>query len=205
MFESPDRLVLGLATGIVFGFLLQKGRVAKYQVILGQLLLKDWTVLKIMLTAIAVGAIGVYGLVALGMANLHIKPVLLGGVLIGGILFGIGITIFGYCPGTGVAACGEGRKDAMVGVAGMLAGAGVFVGWYPVFLSIIESLGDEGKVTVPDATGISAVVWVLLLISLTAVVGRFFQDSPANLNHTARTIHSSESHESSRFPSRKFP
>lgn len=38
MFESPDRLVLGLATGIVFGFFLQKGRVAKYQVILGQLL-----------------------------------------------------------------------------------------------------------------------------------------------------------------------
>lgn len=67
------------------------------------------------------------------MANLHIKPVLLGGVLIGGILFGIGIAIFGYCPGTGVAACREGRKDAMAGVAGMLAGASVFMGMYPAF------------------------------------------------------------------------
>jgi hypothetical protein len=43
-FESPTNLMLGLITGIGFGFLLQKGRVAKYQTILGQLLLKDWSV-----------------------------------------------------------------------------------------------------------------------------------------------------------------
>ncbi|MEO8325724.1 MAG: YeeE/YedE thiosulfate transporter family protein [Nitrospirota bacterium] len=194
MFESPDRLVLGLVTGILFGFLLQKGGVAKYQVILGQLLLKDWTVLKIMLKAIAVGAIGVYGLVALNMAKLHIKPVLLGGVLLGGILFGIGIAIFGYCPGTGVAACGEGRKDAMVGVAGMLAGAGVFVGMYPKFSSIAESLGDEGKVTLPDATGIPAVVWILFLVSLTAIIGLIFQHSRASLTQRGKAIPPSESH-----------
>jgi hypothetical protein len=42
--ESPVNLALGLLTGIAFGFLLQKGRVAKYQTILGQLLLKDWSV-----------------------------------------------------------------------------------------------------------------------------------------------------------------
>ena len=52
MFESPEQLVLGLITGVAFGFLLQKGRVAKYQTILGQLLLKDWTVVKIMATAV---------------------------------------------------------------------------------------------------------------------------------------------------------
>jgi uncharacterized membrane protein YedE/YeeE len=177
MFESPERLLLGLVTGMVFGFLLQKGRVAKYDVILGQLLLKDWTVLKIMLTAIAVGAIGVYGLVALDMASLHIKPMLWGGVLAGGILFGIGIAVFGYCPGTGVAACGERRKDAMVGVAGMLAGAGVFVGMYPALSPLIQSLGDEGKVTLSDATGIFPVAWILVIIGITVGVGLLFRHS----------------------------
>jgi uncharacterized membrane protein YedE/YeeE len=204
MFESPERLLLGLVTGMVFGFLLQKGRVAKYDVILGQLLLKDWTVLKIMLTAIAVGAIGVYGLVALDMASLHIKPMLWGGVLAGGILFGIGIAVFGYCPGTGVAACGEGRKDAMVGVAGMLAGAGVFVGLYPAFVSIIESLGDEGKVTLPDATGIPVVVWILLIIGMTAVVGLISRNSWADQNETGKPTHSNRSHESRRYSSHKL-
>jgi uncharacterized protein len=154
MFESPERLALGLLTGMIFGFLLQKGRVAKYQVILGQLLLKDWTVLKIMVTAIAVGAPGVYLLAELQMASLHVKPMVVGGVIVGGIFFGIGIAIFGYCPGTGVAACGEGRKEAMVGVAGMLAGAAVFVKEFAFFSPIIRNFGDWGRITLPEATAL---------------------------------------------------
>ena len=50
MFEDRGRLLLGLVSGIAFGFLLQKGRVAKFRVIMGQFLLKDWTVVKIMLS-----------------------------------------------------------------------------------------------------------------------------------------------------------
>ncbi len=106
MFDSPEKLALGLLTGIVFGFLLQKGRAAKYHVIVGQFLLKDWTVVKIMLTAVLVGSVGVYALVQTDWASLHIRPALLGGVLLGGVCFGIGIVVFGYCPGTSVAACG---------------------------------------------------------------------------------------------------
>jgi hypothetical protein len=48
MFESPDKLILGFLTGVLFGFLLQKGRVAKFEVIVGQFLLRDWTVVKTM-------------------------------------------------------------------------------------------------------------------------------------------------------------
>lgn len=48
MFDTPGKLALGLLTGIVFGFLLQKGRAAKFHVIVGQFLLRDWTVVKIM-------------------------------------------------------------------------------------------------------------------------------------------------------------
>lgn len=60
----------------------------------------------------------------------------------GGIFFGVGLAIFGYCPGTGVAACGEGRKDAVVGVVGMLAGAWVFVWMYPLLGPLIRDYGD---------------------------------------------------------------
>ena len=72
--ESPIHLALGLVTGIAFGFLLQKGRVAKYQTILGQLLLKDWTTFKIMITGILTGSMGVYFLVERGAASLDIWP-----------------------------------------------------------------------------------------------------------------------------------
>lgn len=166
MFDTPEKLILGLLTGIAFGFFLQKGRVAKFDVILGQLLLKDWTVVKIMATAIAVGSVGVYALVAMGMATLHIKPALLGGVITGGLLFGAGMAVFGYCPGTGVAASGEGHRDAMVGVAGMLCGAAVYVALYPSLKPMITALADWGKITLPEAASTSPWPWVLGLVAV---------------------------------------
>ena len=160
MFDSPERLLLGLLTGIVFGVLLQKGRVAKFPVIVGQFILKDWTFAKVMGTAVVVGSVGVYALVALGRAHLQIKPFLPGGVLLGGICFGVGMAVYGYCPGTGVAACGEGKPDAIVGVLGMLTGALAFVAAFPALKPVIEGLGDMGKLTLPEATGTSPWLWV---------------------------------------------
>lgn len=166
MFDAPEKMILGLLTGMAFGFFLQKGRVAKFDVILGQLLLKDWTAVKIMATAIAVGSVGVYALVTMEMATLHIKPALLGGVITGGVLFGAGLAVFGYCPGTGVAASGEGHPDAMVGVAGMLSGAAVYVALYPNLQPMITALADWGKITLPQATSTSPWPWVLGLVAI---------------------------------------
>ena len=160
MFDSPERLGLGLFTGIVFGFLLQKGRVAKFEVIVGQFLLKDWTVVKTMGTAVFVGAVGVYTLLWADLASLHIRPELFGGVLSGAVCFGIGMAVFGYCPGTSVAGCGEGRRDAMAGVVGMLAGAAAFVALFPTLQPLIKGLGDWGKITLPEMTHTSPWLWI---------------------------------------------
>ncbi len=173
MFESPSRLLLGLVSGILFGFLLQKGRVAKFRVILGQFLLIDWTVAKIMLTAVAVGAVGVWSMLAMGWIELHIKATVFGGIIIGGLLFGFGMAVFGYCPGTSVAACGEGRRDAMVGVAGMLFGALIFVLTFPFMEGPIKAWGDWGKVTLPDVTGISPWIYIAALMVATLLVRLF--------------------------------
>jgi uncharacterized protein len=161
MFEPLPKLLLGLVTGIVFGFLLQKGRVAKHRVIVDQFRLRDFTVLKIMATAIVVGGIGVYALASLGVVSLHIKPALWGGVLAGGVFFGLGIVVLGYCPGTTFAAAGEGHRDAIFGIAGMFAGALLFVLAYPALKPLIEGLGDGGKLTWPDVTGLSAAAFLL--------------------------------------------
>ena len=166
MFDSPERLLLGLLTGVAFGVLLQKGRVAKFPVIVGQFILKDWTVAKVMGTAVVVGSLGVYALVASGQAHLHVKPFLIAGVLMGGVCFGVGMAVFGYCPGTGVAACGEGKPDAIVGVLGMLAGALVFVVAFPALQPVIKGLGDMGKLTLPEATGTSPWLWVAALLGV---------------------------------------
>ena len=179
MFDEPAKLVLGLLTGIVFGFLLQKGRAAKFHVIIGQFLLKDWTVVKIMGTAVVVGSIGVYALVAMDLASLHVKPLLLGGVLLGAVCFGTGMAVFGYCPGTSVAACGEGRRDAMVGVLGMLVGAGIYVALFPTLQPIIKGLGDAGKITLPQVTGTSPWPWVVGLVVVGTVALWLLRRTPS--------------------------
>lgn len=159
MFEPWTRLLLGLITGLLFGFLLQKGRVAKFRTIVGQFLLKDFTVVKIMGTAILVGGAGILYLHSEGYVEMHIKPLLLGGVLIGGFCFGAGMALLGYCPGTGVAACGEGRRDAMVGVLGMLVGAGVYVAAYPWLQPIVHAWYEGGELTWPAWTNTEPWYW----------------------------------------------
>ena len=172
MFDEPLKLVLGLVTGIVFGVLLQKGQVAKFQRILGQFLLKDGTVFKIIATAIVVGSIGVHALIALGLASFHIQTASVGRMLIGGTLFGIGMAIFGLCPGISVAACGEGRRDAMIGVLGMFFGAGTYVALFARLHPVFKLMSDWGKVTLPQITGTSPWIWILALavVSTSALV-----------------------------------
>ena len=59
MTKSKNKLLQGLIIGIIFGFLLQKGGVSKYDIIMGQLRLTDFTVVKIILTAIVVTMLGI--------------------------------------------------------------------------------------------------------------------------------------------------
>jgi hypothetical protein len=175
-FEDPSQLMLGLVTGIGFGFLLQKGRVAKYQTILGQLLLKDWTAFKIMLTASATGAVGVYFLVERGVASLDVWPFQPAALILGAIFFGIGIAVLGYCPGTGMAGAGEGSQDAMVGVLGMITGAGVLVIGFNWLEPLALALGDFGRLTIPAVLGTSPwpiiVAFVLGALAVLWLIGR---------------------------------
>lgn len=144
------QLIFGLITGVLFGILLQRAEVIRYDRQLGALLLKDMTIVKFMLSTILVGMVGVYLLVDLDLAKLSIKPLILGGNILGGLIFGAGWALLGYCPGTAAAAVGEGRLDALAGLAGMLLGAAVFAEAYPALKATVLTWGDFGKVTLPQ-------------------------------------------------------
>lgn len=170
---------IGLITGMIFGALLQRARVIRYDKQIGVLLFKDWTVLKFMLSAIAVGMVGVYILKDAGIAKLALKPMIFGAVIFGGLLFGAGWALLGYCPATSMAALGEGRVDAFWGILGMILGAGLFSHAYPWLKKTVISWGDLGKLTIPQILHVNhwvviAVVLILLIILkyLTAGVAR---------------------------------
>ena len=153
-------ILIAIILGVLFGILLHKGGVTDYGRIVDLFRFRDFTVLKIMLTAIVVGGIGVHVLVANGAAAWEIKGADLVPLLIGSALFGIGMVVFGYCPGTGIAAAATGKLDALAGVAGMLAGGVVYGLSFPWLRSTLFGIQDLGKVSLPQVTGVPAWVWL---------------------------------------------
>lgn len=134
--NQPLQLILGAGIGVLFGFLLQRGQATNYGVILGQLMLRDFTVIKIMLTAIVTGMVGIFFLNRTGWVRYHIKKGSFGASIIGGLIFGAGMALLGYCPGTNGAAVGQGSLDALLGgVPGLIAGTILYAMIYPLFKS----------------------------------------------------------------------
>ena len=161
--EKPRlQLLIGLLIGIIFGFLLQKGGLTQYDVIIGQLLLEDFTVLKIMITAIIIGKLGVHMMTHLGIAQLHPKPGSVGSSIIGGLIFGIGFGLLGYCPGTIAGAVGQGSWDALLGgVVGIIIGMTLFAAFYPRLELTVLSIGDFGERTIPQMMKVNP--WVIVI------------------------------------------
>jgi uncharacterized membrane protein YedE/YeeE len=168
-------LAAGLATGILFGFLLQKGRVLRYDKQLGALRLQDMTIVKFMLSHLLVAMVGVYALSDLGVVKLSVRSLNLGANIIGGLLFGLGWGLLGYCPGTSLGAIGEGRWDALWGIFGMLVGAGIYAEAYPFLKKTVLSWGVLGRLTLPQVLGVNHWLVIIIFILGSLLLFRFFE------------------------------
>ena len=169
--NRAGQLVLGLLFGMIFGFLLQKGGVGKYQVLMGMLLLEDFTVLKVMMSAMIVGMLGIYSLHAAGLVKLHIKPTRYAANTIGGLLFGAGFALAAYCPGTSAAAMGQGNFDALAVMLGLMAGSYVFAeasGW---IAKHVNPWGNRGELTLDRVFGVKPKTFVpVMAVALVLVL-----------------------------------
>ncbi len=122
-------IILAIILGSLFGFALHRVGATNPQVIINMLRLTDLHLVKVILFAIAVSST----LMFIGMAAGLIDPAHLSvkanywGVFAGGVILGVGWVLAGYCPGTGVAAIGDGRKDAIFFVFGGLCGAFIYM------------------------------------------------------------------------------
>ena len=107
-------ILIGLTMGVVFGFALEKSRVFEPGIIVGQMQLRTFIMLKVFLTAVATGAVALAVMHGVGLVTLAPKPTLYGADIIGGLVLGAGIALAGACPGTVMAQVGVGYCDALV-------------------------------------------------------------------------------------------
>lgn len=168
------QILLGLVSGVIFGFFLQKGGVTEYAVIIGQLRLTDFTVVTVMLSAVLVGMIGIYAMKTGGLVRLHCKTGSVGSTVIGGLIFGAGFALLGYCPGTAAGAVGTGALDAVMGMIGIVIGSGIFARLYPYLDRLILNRGAFPSVTIPEMVGIRPEVVVIIVAALIIVLLSLF-------------------------------
>jgi len=166
-------LIIGFLIGCAFGAILFLGGASSYRKILGTLLLKDMTIIKLMMTAIGVGTLGIYLLDQGGMANMSIKPAYIWGVVTGSVIFGIGWAVSGYCPGTCLVGSAEGKKDAIATLVGALVGALIFSMVFPTLDQLLLQNADFGKITVQSLLGING-LYLAIPMSMALLFTAFF-------------------------------
>ena len=119
-------ILTGVLMGIVFGFALEKSRVFEPGIIVGQMQLRNFIMLKIFLTAVATGAVVLAVLNGLGYVKLQPKAAIYAADIVGGLILGAGISLAGAFPGTTLAQIGVGYRDALFTLFGGLCGAVAF-------------------------------------------------------------------------------
>ena len=153
--------VLGLSLGLLFGFTLEKSRAFEPGLVVGQLQLRRFVMIKVWLSAIATALICVTLLDELGGVHLHPKPLLLFGDLAGGLLFGCGMALAGGCPAAVMAQFGAGYKDVWFTLAGGVAGVGAYAALEPSLRPLLAE--TPGLLSVSDLSAMPAIAWAVAI------------------------------------------
>ncbi len=163
----------GLLSGLLFGYVLENAGFASPRKLTAQFRFTDWSVFKVMFTAIIVAAIGLYVAMAIGwmpVNGVYIPTTFFWATLTGGALIGAGMAVGGYCPGTSTVAFATGRLDALVFMIGMLLGTGLFAGLFNSIKGFyLAGQGPQAQ-TLDGLLGIP--IWaVLIILIVVAVLG----------------------------------
>jgi hypothetical protein len=158
----------GVLMGVVFGFALEKSRVFEPGMIVGQMQLRNFIMLKVFLVAVATGAVVLAALNGFGYVKLQPKAAIYAADLVGGLILGAGIALAGACPGTTLAQIGVGYRDAIFTMIGGLCGAVAF-GYAQPWLDR-NLIGTAPKLTFADLIGLPYWQGALALAAAIVVV-----------------------------------
>ncbi|MBU4432842.1 MAG: YeeE/YedE family protein [Alphaproteobacteria bacterium] len=174
-----NELLVTAAIGIAFGWTLERAGLGDPPKLSGQFYLRDFTVLKVMMSALVTAMLGAFWLGRLGLVDtgrFYVPETFLLPQLVGGLVFGLGFVLSGLCPGTSCVALASGRGEGGATVLGLLAGMAT-VGLAFPSLEGFYGATPMGAMTLPHLTGLSygAVVAVVTVscIGLLAAIGQW--------------------------------
>ena len=176
---TPAALAIATGLGVAFGAALERAGLGSARKLSGQFYATDFTVFKVMFSAIVVAMLGAFWLGVLGaldLARVEVPGTWLVPQAVGGAVFGVGMAMAGLCPGTSCVAAATGRGDGLAVVLGLFGGVLVTgLGFAP--LRALYDATPRGPLTLPAWLGVpdGAVVAAVVAVALAgfAVVERF--------------------------------
>ncbi|HEX2209814.1 MAG TPA: YeeE/YedE thiosulfate transporter family protein [Longimicrobium sp.] len=165
---GPGGLAVALGVGVAFGWCLERAGLGSARRLAGQFYGRDFTVLKVLFSAIVTAMLGVFWLARLGMidpALIYVPPTWLVPQAVGGALFGVGMVAGGLCPGTSCVAAAAGRRDGLAVMGGMLAGVLLFAAAFPLLEGLYDAT-PAGTFTLPDLLRVPSGVVVAAVVAL---------------------------------------
>src|SRR4029077_9212298 len=110
--------VTALGTGLVFGYVIQRGGFCLTRALSNALLMRDATILRAYGLALLVAMVGVEILETLALVDIPLRPLHWLSNIVGGLLFGVGMILSGGCSGSTWYRAGEGAEGAWVVLLG---------------------------------------------------------------------------------------
>jgi rhodanese-related sulfurtransferase/uncharacterized membrane protein YedE/YeeE len=177
MFDSLHPAVTAIPIGIVFGVILERVGLGDPRVIAGQLLGRDFTVVRVMFGAIVTAMLGVVWAGAVGWIDpvaIAMPPTDLPAQALGAIIFGGGFALAALCPGTACVAAASGRRDGLAAVGGLFAGTALTPVAWPAVRGAVADAPREGATLAADLGLPMGIVVMLLTLAavLAMIVGR---------------------------------
>ncbi|MEO8448415.1 MAG: YeeE/YedE thiosulfate transporter family protein [Gemmatimonadota bacterium] len=171
-FLSAAPALLAVPIGIAFGAALERAGLGSARTIAAQLAGRDFTVVKVMFSAIVTAMLGLFWASRLGWLDLSrvatpetdIVP-----QLIGAVLFGAGFAIASLCPGTACVAAGSGHRDGLFTIGGLFLGTLVTAELWPRLGAAAELAPRDARLPADLGWPTGVVVAVITLAAIAVI------------------------------------
>jgi uncharacterized membrane protein YedE/YeeE len=170
-----EQVLSGVVVGLMFGVVMQRGRVCFNSGFRDMLLFRDRTIAKAIWTAIVVEMIGFAALADAGLFTPYPRGLYWAANPIGGFIFGVGMVLAGGCVSGSTYRAGEGMVGSMLALAGIGFGATITLSlWLAPFNNALQRTTEikfAGQApTLASILGLNHWAIVLPVVLVTAIL-----------------------------------